>query len=112
MLDIDEDGDESDNSEFSSNNENGSKSRHVGEGSSRPIHAHDEPIKLMRKEIKEMQINLLQVIQNKTLDCNDLRELQGRLGRMEQALIDRLGISFAPPVDDPIDSKTDDDPDD
>ncbi|KAK9082971.1 hypothetical protein Scep_029442 [Stephania cephalantha] len=86
-----------------------SRRRHAGARSSWPISAHDEPIELLRKDIKEMQTNLLRVIRDNTLDCDELRELQGRLGRMEQALMDRLEILFAPPRDIPDDSETDDD---
>ncbi|KAK9100646.1 hypothetical protein Scep_024076 [Stephania cephalantha] len=76
----------------------GSRHRHAGDGvgSSRPISAHDESIQLLRRDIKEMQTNLLRVIRDNTLGHEELREVQGRLGRMEQALMDRLGISFAP----------------
>ncbi|KAK9166994.1 hypothetical protein Scep_002185 [Stephania cephalantha] len=90
----------------------GSRRRHAGTGSSRTISAHDEPIELLRKNIKEMQTNLLLVIQDNTFDHDELPELQGRLGRMEQTLIDILGISFAPPMDDLVDSEIDDDFDD
>ncbi|KAK9104382.1 hypothetical protein Scep_021226 [Stephania cephalantha] len=48
----------------------GSQRRHVGAGagvadgarSSWPISAHDEPIELLRRDIKEMQTNLLRVM--------------------------------------------------
>ncbi|KAK9158272.1 hypothetical protein Scep_004846 [Stephania cephalantha] len=75
--------------------------RHAGAGArfSRPISAHDEPIELLRKDIKDMQTNLLRVMQDNTLSREEMRELQGRLCRMEQALMDSLGISFAPPAD-------------
>ncbi|KAK9149138.1 hypothetical protein Scep_007895 [Stephania cephalantha] len=39
----------------------GLRHRHAGTRSSRPISAHDEPIELLRKDIKEMQTNLLRV---------------------------------------------------
>ncbi|KAK9162543.1 hypothetical protein Syun_003445 [Stephania yunnanensis] len=55
--------------------------------------ANYEPIQL--RGIKEMQRSLLKVIQDKTLDRDQLREMYEQLGRMEQALMDRLGISFA-----------------
>ncbi|KAK9105362.1 hypothetical protein Scep_022206 [Stephania cephalantha] len=95
----------------------GSRRRHagagVGAGSSRPISAHDEPIKLLRRNIKEKQINLLRVIWDNTLGREELREVQGRLGRLEQVLMDRLGISFTPLRDaDDEDSETDHDLDD
>ncbi|KAK9147860.1 hypothetical protein Scep_006617 [Stephania cephalantha] len=83
-----------------------------GGGSSRPVSAHDEPIELLRRDIKEMQTNLLRVMQDNTLNPDELREVQGQLGHMEQALMDRLEISFAPPKDVPDNSETDDDPDD
>ncbi|KAK9136080.1 hypothetical protein Syun_015410 [Stephania yunnanensis] len=88
--------------------------RHVGAGagSSRPISARDEPIKLLMKDIKEMQTNLLRVMQDNTLNRDKLRKVQGQLSRMKHALMDILEISFAPPKDVPDDSKTDDDPDD
>ncbi|KAK9148737.1 hypothetical protein Scep_007494 [Stephania cephalantha] len=91
----------------------GSKRRHAGVGFSRPIFVIDEPIELLRKDIKEMQTNLLRVIQDNTLDRDQLRELQGRLGCMEQALKEKLRISFSPPPGDvPDDSNLNDNPDD
>ncbi|KAK9157335.1 hypothetical protein Scep_003909 [Stephania cephalantha] len=96
----------------------GSWLRHVGAragdgaGSSRPISAPNEPIELLRRDFKEMQTNLLQVMQDNTLIRDELREVQGQLCCMEHALMDRLVISFAPPRDVPDDSETDDNPDD
>ncbi|KAK9134700.1 hypothetical protein Syun_014030 [Stephania yunnanensis] len=76
----------------------------------RPIFAM--AIEPLRKDIKEMQINLLRVIQDNTLDNDQLQELQGRLGRMEHALMDGLKMSFAHSGDVPDDSETEDNPDD
>ncbi|KAK9094363.1 hypothetical protein Scep_025832 [Stephania cephalantha] len=96
----------------------GSRRRHAeagaGDGarSSRPISAPNEPIKLLRMDFKEMQTNLLRVIQDNTLTRDELREVLAQLRRMEHALMDRLYISFTPPRDVPDDSETDDDPDD
>ncbi|KAK9111521.1 hypothetical protein Scep_019040 [Stephania cephalantha] len=86
--------------------------RHAGAGSSWPMSARDEPIKQLRGDIKPMQRSFLRVINDKTLDRDQLHEMQGRLGRMEQALMDRLGISFAPPADPDNDSETNQDLDD
>ncbi|KAK9098336.1 hypothetical protein Syun_025381 [Stephania yunnanensis] len=38
----------------------------VGAGFSQPISAHDEPIELLRRDIKEMQTNLLWIIRDNT----------------------------------------------
>ncbi|KAK9158787.1 hypothetical protein Scep_005361 [Stephania cephalantha] len=84
-----------------------------GAGSSRPISSPNEPIELLRWDFKEMQTQILRVMQDHTLTRDELREVQGQLRCMEQALMDRLGISFAPPKDvSTDDSKTDDDPND
>ncbi|KAK9140244.1 hypothetical protein Scep_009925 [Stephania cephalantha] len=48
----------------------GSRRRHAGAGSSRPIPANDGLIELLKRDIKEMQTNLLWVIEDKTLDCD------------------------------------------
>ncbi|KAK9101591.1 hypothetical protein Scep_025021 [Stephania cephalantha] len=59
--------------------------------------------------------HIIRIMQDHTLTQDQLREVQGQLRRMEQALMDRLGISFtpAPPRDVPVDdSETDDDLDD
>ncbi|KAK9166428.1 hypothetical protein Scep_001619 [Stephania cephalantha] len=61
----------------------GSRRRHAEAGSSRPMFANNEPIKQLRGDIKEMKGSLLMVIQDITLDRDLLREMQGRLGRME-----------------------------
>ncbi|KAK9125267.1 hypothetical protein Scep_014113 [Stephania cephalantha] len=64
----------------------GSNCRHTGAkagaGSSRPISAHDEPIEMLRKDIKEMLTNLLWVMQDNTL-CRD--ELLARTDRSHGA---------------------------
>ncbi|KAK9112223.1 hypothetical protein Scep_019742 [Stephania cephalantha] len=86
-----------------------------GTGSSRPISSPNEPVELLRRDFQEMQTHILRVMHDHTLTQVQLREVQGQLHRMEQALMDRLGISFAPaplrdvPADD---SETDDDLDD
>ncbi|KAK9148584.1 hypothetical protein Scep_007341 [Stephania cephalantha] len=85
--------------------------RYVGAGSSQPISANNEPIELLRKDIKEMLTKLLLVIQDNTLDRDQLREMHGQLGRMKQTLMVILWILFAPPRDVPADSETDDDRD-
>ncbi|KAK9147438.1 hypothetical protein Scep_006195 [Stephania cephalantha] len=95
----------------------GSRRRHAGAGgdgagSSRPISAPNEPIELLMRDFKEMQTNLLRVMQDNTLTLDELREVEGQLRRIEHALIDRLGISFTPPRDVLDYSETDDDPDD
>ncbi|KAK9126113.1 hypothetical protein Scep_014959 [Stephania cephalantha] len=92
----------------------GSRCRHteVGAGSSRPMSVNDEPIEQLREDIKEMQRSFLRVINDKTLDHDQLQEIQGRLGLMEQAMMDRLGISFAPPAHPDDDSETNHDLDD
>ncbi|KAK9092758.1 hypothetical protein Syun_027669 [Stephania yunnanensis] len=80
------------------------------------LHQHSlhplTPIELLRKDIKDMETSLLRVMQDNMLSRHEFREFQERLARMEQALIDRLGISFGPPRDVPDDSETDDDLDD
>ncbi|KAK9132574.1 hypothetical protein Scep_012102 [Stephania cephalantha] len=86
-----------------------------GAGSSRLISSPNEPIELLRRDFQEMETHILWVIQDHTLTQDQLRKVQGQLRRMEQALMDKLGISFAsaPPRDVPADnSETDDDLDD
>ncbi|KAK9140495.1 hypothetical protein Scep_010176 [Stephania cephalantha] len=84
-----------------------------GVGFYRPISSPNEPIELLRRDFKEMQTHIFRVMQDHTLTRGELREVQGQLRRIEQALMDRLEISFAPPRDVPAnDSKTDDDPND
>ncbi|KAK9132760.1 hypothetical protein Scep_012288 [Stephania cephalantha] len=102
----------------------GSRRRHAtaggagggdGAGSSRPISTPNEPVELLRRDFQAMQTHILRVMQDHTLTQDQLQEVQGQLNRMEQALMDRLGISFAPapPNDVPADdSETDDDLDD
>ncbi|KAK9112199.1 hypothetical protein Scep_019718 [Stephania cephalantha] len=72
-----------------------------GARSSRPISSPNESVELLRRDFQMMQTHILRV--------------QGQLRRMEQALMDRLEISFspAPPRDVLVDdSETDDDLDD
>ncbi|KAK9151459.1 hypothetical protein Syun_009768 [Stephania yunnanensis] len=86
-----------------------------GAGCSRPISTPNEPVELLQRDFQAMQTHILQVMQDHTLTQDHLRKVQGQLNRMEQALMDRLGISFAPapPRDVPFDdSETDDDLDD
>ncbi|KAK9111038.1 hypothetical protein Scep_018557 [Stephania cephalantha] len=86
-----------------------------GAGSSRPIYSPNEPVEFLRRDFQTMQTHILRVMQDRTLTQNQLREVQGQLRRMEQALMDRLGISFAPapPRDVPADdSETENDLDD
>ncbi|KAK9082961.1 hypothetical protein Scep_029432 [Stephania cephalantha] len=90
----------------------GSRCRHADTRSSQPISANNEPIEQLRGDIKEMHISLLRVINDKIINRNQLHEMQGRLGRIEQALMDRLRISFAPLIDPDADSETDEDLDD
>ncbi|KAK9118293.1 hypothetical protein Scep_016386 [Stephania cephalantha] len=102
----------------------GSRRRHAtaggagggdGTGSSRPISSPNEPVELLRRDFQAMQTHILRVMQDNTLTQDQLREVQGQFNRIEQALMDRLGISFAlaPPRDVPADdSETDDDLDD
>ncbi|KAK9125837.1 hypothetical protein Scep_014683 [Stephania cephalantha] len=90
----------------------GFRRRHDGAGSSCLISANDEPIELLRRDIKEMQTYLLRVIQDKTLERDQLRDMKGQLGRIEHALMDRLEISFPPAGDVDDDSETNHDLDD
>ncbi|KAK9157336.1 hypothetical protein Scep_003910 [Stephania cephalantha] len=86
-----------------------------GARSSQPISSPNEPVELLRRDFQTMQTHILRVMQDHTLTQDQLREVQGQLRHMEQALMDRLGISFAPapPRDVPTDdSETDDDLDD
>ncbi|KAK9161327.1 hypothetical protein Syun_007668 [Stephania yunnanensis] len=125
MSDVDEEDDERDNSEFSSNDEDGGgyapssaggARRGDGARSSRPNSTPNEPVELLRRDFQAMQTHILQVMQDHTLTQDQLqRGPRSRLNRMEHALMDRLGISFAPapPRDVPAnDSETDDDHDD
>ncbi|KAK9168705.1 hypothetical protein Syun_000845 [Stephania yunnanensis] len=84
----------------------------AGAGSFHLISAHDEPIELLRKDIKDIQTLLLRIMQDNTLARGELRQFQEQLAYMEQALMDRLGISFEPLRDVPDDSKTDNNLDD
>ncbi|KAK9151466.1 hypothetical protein Syun_009775 [Stephania yunnanensis] len=59
---------------------------------------NDEPIKQLRDDIKEVQESLLRVINDKTLDLDQLQYMQRRLGRKKHTLMDRLGILLAPPA--------------
>ncbi|KAK9157173.1 hypothetical protein Scep_003747 [Stephania cephalantha] len=72
-----------------------------GAGSSRPISTPNEPVELFRKDFQAMQTHILRVMQDHTLTQDQLREVQGQLNHMEQALMDKLEISFAqaPPRD-------------
>ncbi|KAK9128573.1 hypothetical protein Syun_017370 [Stephania yunnanensis] len=86
-----------------------------GAGSSRPISSPNEPIKLLRRDFQTMRTHILWVMQDHTITQDQLRKVQCQLRRMEQTLMDRLGISFAPapPRDVRVDdSETDDDLDD
>ncbi|KAK9100795.1 hypothetical protein Scep_024225 [Stephania cephalantha] len=87
----------------------GSRRRHAGAGagSSRPMSTNDEPIEQLKGDIKEMQRSLLRVIYDKTLNREQSQETYGRLGCMEQALMDILRISFVPPAHIDDDSETD-----
>ncbi|KAK9157051.1 hypothetical protein Scep_003625 [Stephania cephalantha] len=100
----------------------GSRHRHAtargagggdGVGSSQLISSPNEPIELLRRDIQEeMQTHILRVMQDHTLTQDQLREVQGQLRCVEQTLMDRLRISFAPTplIDVPADdSKSDDD---
>ncbi|KAK9105517.1 hypothetical protein Scep_022361 [Stephania cephalantha] len=69
-----------------------------GAGSSRPISSPNEPVELLRRDFQTMQTHIFRVMHDHTLTQYQLREVQGQLRRMEQALMDRLGISFAPPT--------------
>ncbi|KAK9169860.1 hypothetical protein Syun_002000 [Stephania yunnanensis] len=86
-----------------------------GAGFSRSISSPNELVELLRRDFRAMQTHIFRAMQDHTLTQDQLREVQGQLNRMEQALMDRLGISFAPapsrdvPTDDP---ETDDDLDD
>ncbi|KAK9143114.1 hypothetical protein Syun_012514 [Stephania yunnanensis] len=73
------------------------------------FYANDEPIKLLKMDIKEMQTNLLRAIQDKTLNRDQSREMSEQLGSIERALMDRLVISFALPGDVYDDSEIDHD---
>ncbi|KAK9132745.1 hypothetical protein Scep_012273 [Stephania cephalantha] len=47
-----------------------SRRRHAGIGSFQPMSTNDELIEQLRGDIKEIQISLLLVIQDKTFDCD------------------------------------------
>ncbi|KAK9167165.1 hypothetical protein Scep_002356 [Stephania cephalantha] len=84
-------------------------------GSSRPISSPYELVELLQRDFQAMQTHILRVMQDHTLTQDQLREVQGKLNRIERALMDRLGISFAPapPRDVPADdSESEDDLDD
>ncbi|KAK9150283.1 hypothetical protein Syun_008592 [Stephania yunnanensis] len=86
-----------------------------GAGSSRPISSANEPIEVLQKDFQAMQTHILQVMQDHTLTQYQFREVQCQLNCMEQALMDKLGISvvLVPLRDVPADdSKTGDDLDD
>ncbi|KAK9094132.1 hypothetical protein Scep_025601 [Stephania cephalantha] len=53
----------------------GSRRTHAGVRSSRSMAANDEPIEQLRRVINEIQRSLLRVIQDKTLDLDQLREM-------------------------------------
>ncbi|KAK9101328.1 hypothetical protein Scep_024758 [Stephania cephalantha] len=54
-----------------------------GAGSSRLISSPNEPVELLRRDFQTMQTHILRVIQDYTLTQDQLREVQGRLRRME-----------------------------
>ncbi|KAK9140582.1 hypothetical protein Scep_010263 [Stephania cephalantha] len=102
----------------------GSRRRHTtaggarggdGAGSSRHISTPNEPVELLRRDFQATQTHIHRVMRDHTITQDQLREVKGQLNRMEQALMDRLKISFAlaPSRDVPTDgSETDDDLDD
>ncbi|KAK9130377.1 hypothetical protein Sjap_010864 [Stephania japonica] len=63
--------------------------RHDEAGSSRPMFVDDESFGQFKKDSKEMQATILKLIEDKTVDHEQLFEMQGRLGRMEQAFMER-----------------------
>ncbi|KAK9114591.1 hypothetical protein Syun_021388 [Stephania yunnanensis] len=83
----------------------------AGAWSSWRMSANDEPIEQLRGTLRRCG-EVFRVINDKTFDREQLQDMQGRLDRMEQALMDILGISFAPPVHPDNDSETDQDLDD
>ncbi|KAK9128300.1 hypothetical protein Syun_017097 [Stephania yunnanensis] len=83
-----------------------------GARSSGSISSLNEPIKLLRRDFQEMQTQILRIMQDHTLTQDQLQEVQGQLRRKEQALTDKLEISFASaPLRGVLanDSETDDD---
>ncbi|KAK9099992.1 hypothetical protein Scep_023422 [Stephania cephalantha] len=75
-----------------------------GARSSRTISSPNEHVEILWRDFQEMQTHILRVMQDHTLTQDQLRDVQGQLHHMEQALMDRLGISFAiaPPRDVPL----------
>ncbi|KAK9166993.1 hypothetical protein Scep_002184 [Stephania cephalantha] len=63
-----------------------------GVGSSQPISYPNEAIQLLRRDFQEMQTHIFRVMQDHTLTQDQLREVQGQLRRMEQALMANLGF--------------------
>ncbi|KAK9131534.1 hypothetical protein Sjap_012021 [Stephania japonica] len=62
--------------------------RHDEAGSSHPTFADDESFGQFKKDFKDMQATMLKLIEDKTIDREQLLEMQGRLGRMEQAFME------------------------
>ncbi|KAK9096589.1 hypothetical protein Sjap_022086 [Stephania japonica] len=63
--------------------------RHDEAGSSRPIFADDEPFDQFKKEFKEMQTMILKMVNDTSVNRDQLLEMQGRLHRMEEGFMER-----------------------
>ncbi|KAK9103957.1 hypothetical protein Sjap_021211 [Stephania japonica] len=63
--------------------------RHDEAGSSRPILKDDEPFDQFNKEFEEMQAMILKMLNDTSLNRDQLLEMQGRLQRMEQGFMER-----------------------
>ncbi|KAK9144756.1 hypothetical protein Sjap_004659 [Stephania japonica] len=58
--------------------------RHDEAGSSRPILKDDEPFEQFNKEFEEMQAMILKMLNDTSVNRDQLLEMQGRLQRMKQ----------------------------
>ncbi|KAK9123866.1 hypothetical protein Sjap_013468 [Stephania japonica] len=81
--------------------------RHDEAGSSRPIFADDEPFDQFKKEFKEMQAMILKMVNDTSVNRDQLLEMQGRLHRMEQGFMERSAAQKR--QDDVDDDDVDDD---
>ncbi|KAK9085705.1 hypothetical protein Sjap_026116 [Stephania japonica] len=80
--------------------------RHDEAGSSRPILKDDESFDQYNKEFKEMQAIILKMLNDSSVNHDQLLEMQGRLQRMEQGFMER---SAAQKRQDDDDDDVDDD---
>ncbi|KAK9086119.1 hypothetical protein Sjap_026530 [Stephania japonica] len=84
--------------------------RHDEAGSSRPILKDDEPFEQFNKEFEEMQAMILKMINDTSVNRDQLLEMQGRLQRMKQGFMERSAAKKR--QDDVDDDDVDDDDDD